>query len=102
MNIELKNMNRGATMIEYSLISALVAVVAIASMNNLGRVVTSKMESVSTSLESKSTEVEGGGDSNDDVYGGICPCGDPSCNMDCPEGEAPGGGIGRLPPDWRE
>lgn len=51
-----KNLNKGATMIEYALIAGLIAIVAISSLRSVGLVLTAKMETISTTLGGGKTE----------------------------------------------
>ena len=51
-----KNLNKGATMIEYALIAGLIAIVAISSLRSVGLVLTAKMEAISTTLGGEKTE----------------------------------------------
>lgn len=48
---ELRNKQKGATVIEYALIAALIAVVAIGAMSLVGTNVTAKFNEVATSLQ---------------------------------------------------
>ena len=67
-----KNSNKGATMTEYALISGLVAIVAISSMTSVGRVLTTKIETVSTSLQTEKVEENNNGGNNGVYTCGIC------------------------------
>lgn len=65
MNLDDKNLNKGATMIEYALISGLIAIVAIGAMTSLGKRVSSKMDHIATSLDGQTSTDDSDGGTGD-------------------------------------
>ena len=51
----LKELNKGATAIEYALIVSLIAIIAIASLRTLGNSVRDKLNNIATQLDSAGT-----------------------------------------------